>query len=158
MLADVQRRRSPLDDLLEGTTDAIIATDRRGVIVASSKLAFDRLRQNRDLPTRIAAAVRASRQSASVVRDGDRVLHLSPCAEHGVAWLIAIDGETWIEPPVRISPRQRELLALLDKGLTNAEIATALSIAAPTVKTMLERLYRRAGVSNRVELLARLRP
>lgn len=154
LLADVQRRHSPLDDLLEGTTDAILATDRRGVIVGSSKPAFDQLRTHRDLPARIATAVRATRRGASVVRDGERTMHLSPCGERGVAWLIAIDGDAWTEPPVQVTPRQRELLALLDKGLTNAEIAMALAIATPTVKTMLERLYRRAGVSNRVELLA----
>ena len=150
----MQRRRSPLDELLEGTTDVIFATDRRGVIVGSSKPAFDRLRRNRELPARIASAVRASRRGASVVRDGDHAMHLSPCSERGIAWLIAVDGGAWIEPPVHLTPRQREVLALLEKGLTNAEIATALKIAAPTVKTMLERLYRRAGVSNRVELLA----
>jgi DNA-binding NarL/FixJ family response regulator len=55
---------------------------------------------------------------------------------------------------VRVTPRQSELLTLLEKGLTNGEIAVTLSSAAPTVKTMLERLYRRASVSNRVELLA----
>jgi DNA-binding CsgD family transcriptional regulator len=154
LLADVQQRRSPLDDLLEGTTDTIFATDRRGVIVGSSKPAFDRLRHSRGLPLRIAAAVRASPRGASVVRDGDRAMHLSPCGERGIAWLIAVDGEAWIEPPVRLTPRQRELVALVDKGLTNAEIAASLTIAGPTVKTMLERLYRRAGVSNRVELLA----
>jgi DNA-binding CsgD family transcriptional regulator len=154
LLADVQRGRSPLDELLEGTTDAILAADDRGIIVGSSKPAFERLRRNRDLPARIAAAVRATRHGSPIVRDGDCVMHLSPCGERGVSWLIAIDGGEWIEPPVRLTGRQRELLALLDKGLTNAEMATALGIAAPTVKTMLERLYRRAAVSNRVELLA----
>ena len=154
LLAEVQRRRRPLDDLLEGTSDAIIATDRRGVIVASSRLAFDRLRHNRDLSARITTAVRTCRTSAAMVRDGEHALHLSRCAEPGVAWLIAIDGDTWVEPPVQLTARQRELLILVDKGLTNAEMAASLCIAAPTVKTMLERLYRRAGVSNRVELLA----
>jgi DNA-binding CsgD family transcriptional regulator len=154
LLADVQQRRSPLDELLEGTTDTIFAIDRRGVIVGSSKPAFDQLRRHRDLPAAITTAVRASRRGASVVRDGDRTMHLSPCGERGVAWLLAIDNEAWVESPVRLSPRQRELLGFLGKGLTNAEIATALRIAAPTVKTMLERLYRRAAVSNRVELLA----
>ena len=81
-------------------------------------------------------------------------MHLSPCDEPGVAWLIAFDSEAWVEPPARVTPRQRELLALLDKGLTNAEMAAALTIATPTVKTMLERLYRSAGVANRVALLA----
>jgi DNA-binding CsgD family transcriptional regulator len=154
LLADVHRRRSPLDELLEGTTDTIFATDRRGVILGSSKPGSDRLRRDRDLPARVAVAVRASRRCASVVRDGDRAMYLSPCSERGVAWLVAVDGDAWTEPPVELTPRQRELLALLDKGLTNAEIAMGLKIAAPTVKTMLERLYRRAGVSNRVELLA----
>ena len=154
LIADVQRPRSPLDVLLQGTTDAIFATDARGVVVASSKPASDRLRLHRDLPARIAAAVRGNRRRASVVREGGCTLHLSPCAESGVAWLIAIDGDSWIEPPVPLTLRQRELIALLDKGLTNAEIANALGVAAPTVKTTLERLYRRASVSNRVELLA----
>jgi len=140
--------------LLEGTTDVLFAVDGRGVIVGSSKPAFDRLRRDGDLPSRIHAAVRASGRRPSVVRDGARALHVSPCGERGVAWLIAVDGEEWIDAPVRVTARQRELLALVDKGLTNAEIAAALAIAAPTVKTMLERLYRKAGVSNRVELLA----
>ena len=140
LIADVQRTRSPLDILMQGTTDAILATDSRGVILGSSKPASDRLRLERDLPERITAAVRASRPGASVVRDGARAIYLSPCAERGVAWLIAIDGESWVEPPVRLTPRQRELLVLLDKGLINAEIAAALKLAAPTIKTMLERL------------------
>ncbi len=55
---------------------------------------------------------------------------------------------------MRLTLRQRELIALLDKGLTNAEIANALGVAAATVETTLARLYRRANVSSRVELLA----
>jgi hypothetical protein len=73
LLADVQRRRSPLDELLEGTTDTIFATDRRGRIVGSSRPAFDRLRLDRDLPARIATAVQTCRPSASVARDGAQV-------------------------------------------------------------------------------------
>jgi DNA-binding CsgD family transcriptional regulator len=155
LIADVQRTRSPLDVLLQETTDVIFATDGRGVILASSKRASDRLRLDREMPARLASAVRLSGRGASVVRgDGGQTIYLSPCAEQGVAWLIAVDGESWIEPPLRLTSRQRELLALLDKGLINAEIAAALELATPTVKTMLERLYRRANVSNRVELLA----
>jgi DNA-binding CsgD family transcriptional regulator len=66
----------------------------------------------------------------------------------------SISAANWVEPPVRLTSRQRELLALLDKRLVNSQIAAALELATPTVKTMLERLYRRANVSNRVELLA----
>ena len=42
-----------VDTLLQGTTDAIFATDDQGVVVAGFKPAFDRLRLHRDLPARI---------------------------------------------------------------------------------------------------------
>lgn len=53
-----------------------------------------------------------------------------------------------------LTARQAELLSLLEEGRTNAELAAAMGVAPATVKTMLERLYQRAGVANRVELLA----
>ena len=53
----------------------------------------------------------------------------------------------------RLTRRQSEVLELLELGLTNAQIGSRLSVSPSTVKTMLERLYRRAGVSGRVALL-----
>jgi DNA-binding CsgD family transcriptional regulator len=152
MLGEVQRARSALDELLEGTTDAIFALDARGAVVGTSRPAFELLRLDRALPDQLRDATRGRARVGSVAISG-RTLHVSPCGEPGVRWLVAVDGSA-VEAKPTLTARQRELLALLEKGLTNAEIARALGVAAPTVKTTLERLYRRAEVGNRVELLA----
>jgi DNA-binding CsgD family transcriptional regulator len=56
--------------------------------------------------------------------------------------------------PPALTARQTEVIRLLERGLTNAEIAQTLGNAPSTVKTILERLYDRTSTSNRVELLA----
>jgi len=145
-----------------GTSDeAIVALDGRGRVVDGSRRAFELLREEHDLPERLAALVRTRARDTTRVRESKRTIHLSShCADHDVAFLAVIDGSGFAESPVEITTRQRELLALLERGLTNAEIAAAMGNAASTVKKMLERLYERTGVSNRVELLAwwRARP
>jgi len=50
-----------------------------------------------------------------------------------------------------LTTRQREVLALLRQGCTTREIAAALAVAVPTVKSHLRALYRQLGASNRVE-------
>jgi DNA-binding CsgD family transcriptional regulator len=54
-----------------------------------------------------------------------------------------------------LTPRQRELIRCLARGMTNKQIARALNVSAGTVKTMLERLYCSARVSGRAALVAR---
>lgn len=56
-----------------------------------------------------------------------------------------------------ITPRQREILALLLQGLPNKVIAARLDIAEATVKMHVTALLRAHDVSSRAELLARLR-
>jgi len=50
-----------------------------------------------------------------------------------------------------LTTRQREVLVLLRRGCTTREIATALDVAVPTVKSHLRALYRQLGAANRVE-------
>ena len=50
---------------------------------------------------------------------------------------------------IKLSRRQRELLALLALGDSNCTIAEKLGIAEHTVKVHLYRLFRRLGVANR---------
>jgi DNA-binding NarL/FixJ family response regulator len=50
-----------------------------------------------------------------------------------------------------LSPRLRELLALLPLGLTNRELAARLFVSENTVKTQLRQLFVRLGVKNRVQ-------
>jgi DNA-binding NarL/FixJ family response regulator len=44
-----------------------------------------------------------------------------------------------------LAPREREVLALVAAGKTNREVATELGISGETVKTLLERSYRKLG-------------
>ena len=50
-----------------------------------------------------------------------------------------------------LSARQREILGLLERGLTNREIAGVLAISIATVKAHLANLYVALGVTNRTE-------
>ena len=52
-------------------------------------------------------------------------------------------------PSGKLSKRQRQLLILLDKGLSNRDIAESLDISEHTVKVHLWRLFRRLNVKSR---------
>jgi len=56
-----------------------------------------------------------------------------------------------------LSERELEVLTLLASGRSNAEIARDLFIAVGTVKTHTNNIYRKLGVRNRAEALARAR-
>ncbi|MEU4404885.1 response regulator transcription factor [Streptosporangium sp. NPDC023963] len=75
----------------------------------------------------------------------------------------AARGETVLSPSVAtrlvtrmraptaesLSPRETEVLSLVARGLTNAEIGRALFISETTVKTHLLRVFGKLGVSDR---------
>ncbi len=52
--------------------------------------------------------------------------------------------------PLRLSPRLRQILILIDRGLSNDEIAVQLGLSANTVKFHVRSLYARLGVHSRV--------
>jgi LuxR family maltose regulon positive regulatory protein len=53
-----------------------------------------------------------------------------------------------------ISPREQQILQLIGAGLSNREIAEKFSISASTVKTHLENIFRKLGVSSRTQAIA----
>jgi two-component system, NarL family, nitrate/nitrite response regulator NarL len=53
-----------------------------------------------------------------------------------------------------LTPREREVLALLADGLGNKQIAARLGITTNTVKTHVELLFEKLGVSSRAEAVA----
>jgi len=62
------------------------------------------------------------------------------------------DSESDTDSPVavgKLSKRQKQLLILLDKGLSNRDIAENLQISEHTVKVHLWRLFRRLNVKSR---------
>jgi DNA-binding NarL/FixJ family response regulator len=54
-------------------------------------------------------------------------------------------------PRVALSPREREVLALLTQGCDNADIARRLFVSPSTVKHHVSRVLEKIGVSNRVQ-------
>ncbi|PWR20956.1 LuxR C-terminal-related transcriptional regulator [Zavarzinia compransoris] len=67
----------------------------------------------------------------------------------------AVDADGYIvEAP---TPREIELLQLLDSGLDNSQIASRLSLSVPTVKWHLYNIYSKLGVKNRAGALAKAR-
>ena len=56
-----------------------------------------------------------------------------------------------------LAPREREVLALVAAGQTNREAAATLGISDETVKTLLERAYKKLGVRRRTEAVLEAR-
>jgi len=72
-------------------------------------------------------------------------------------------GELWFErkltdqllgqASLRLSQREMQLLTLVTQGLSNKEIAHVLELTEGTVKQYFTRLFRKCGVSDRLELV-----
>ena len=58
------------------------------------------------------------------------------------------------EPAIELSPREHDVLRGLARGLSGPQIAAELHVSPSTVKTHLQRLYERLGVSDRAAAVA----
>jgi DNA-binding NarL/FixJ family response regulator len=87
---------------------------------------------------------------------GRDVLHAIHLASRGLHVLPPIEGEPY-EPsgPELLTPRETDVLELLQAGRSNAEIAAALHVSVETVRTHARRIYRKLGVKTRRELAVR---
>ena len=54
--------------------------------------------------------------------------------------------------PDLLTPREADVLELLQQGLSNSEIAGVLHVGKETVRTHARSIYRKLGVQNRREL------
>jgi DNA-binding NarL/FixJ family response regulator len=61
------------------------------------------------------------------------------------------------EIPDALSPTEQEVALQVYAGASNEEIARARGVSAKTVGNQLESIYRKLGVSSRIELVLRLR-
>ena len=95
--------------------------------------------------------------SAAVVR-GE-----TACTPHVAAMLLrrvaqgARGRRSGDEAAGHLTAREREIVALIDMGLSNKEIATRLSIELSTVKNHVHNVLEKLGASGRLEAAARLR-
>ena len=70
-------------------------------------------------------------------------------------------GVGWAAPRAQftiaeaVSPRQREIIALVSEGLTNPQIADSIEVSVATVKAELAWLFTLLGAKRRAELPAR---
>jgi DNA-binding NarL/FixJ family response regulator len=73
----------------------------------------------------------------------------SPLAPKAAQALVAARAEQHTDP--ELTPREREVLALLADGLPNKLIARQLDISEKTVKAHLTNIFQRIGVSDRTQ-------
>lgn len=70
--------------------------------------------------------------------------------------LTALASDRGRDETARLTAREREIMALVDAGLTNREVARRLSIEISTVKNHLHNVFDKLDVSDRDAALARL--
>jgi DNA-binding NarL/FixJ family response regulator len=73
----------------------------------------------------------------------------APLAPRAASELLAERHET--RPASELTPREREVLAMVAEGLPNKLIARRLEISEKTVKAHLTRIFERIGVSDRTQ-------
>ncbi len=87
------------------------------------------------------------RETVSMIGQGERVWLLGPAAEESHTKLGALIEEA------NLTAKEREVLSLLLRRYTNAEIAEQLSLSCNTVKTHVSSILRKLALNNRQEIL-----
>ena len=64
-----------------------------------------------------------------------------------------VDADAVVVGDIKLSKRQKQLILMLDRGLSNRDVAAELNISEHTVKVHLWRLFRRLGVKSRTQTL-----
>ena len=126
---DSRRARELFSQKVLGTAPA---TEAAGVLVSTSG-------------TRVAVEL-----SAVPLKNGERVV--------GVFGLIEERSDDMhTAPPPHLTPRQVEVLRLLEQGRSTKQIAADLHLSIETVRNHIRRLFRALGVNSRLEAVAAAR-
>src|SRR5918911_2222566 len=95
-------------------------------------------------------------------RDIINAIHLASRGMHVLPRSASAGGMTerqlGLPGPDLLTPREADVLELLQEGRTNAEIAHTLSIGIETVRTHARNIYRKLGITSRRDLASLSRP
>ena len=93
-------------------------------------------------------------------RDVVNAIHLASRGMHVLPRSAASggNGDLGVKGSDLLTPREADVLELLQDGATNAQIAQALSIGLETVRTHARNIYRKLGISSRRDLARLARP
>jgi len=145
-----------IDHLMASRAEPAFLLTADARVLACSAAGQRALDGSDDLRAALGEAVHQARTQASsvLVRPLGALIHVTPCSPRGRASAyLAILSPRGDPGRDRLTARQSELIEHLREGLANAAIGDRMGLMPSTVKTMLERLYRRAGVTGRVALL-----
>ena len=126
---DSRRARELFSRKVLGTSPA---TDATGVLVSTAG-------------TRVAVEI-----SAVPLLNGDRVVGVFGLFEGHL-------NDRPEAPPPQLTPRQVDVLRLLEQGRSTKQIAAELHLSTETVRNHIRRLFRSLGVNSRLEAVAAAR-
>jgi DNA-binding CsgD family transcriptional regulator len=147
---------------------ALAAGDAERAIELFERVFADREAERLVWATEVATDhIGAARALLLARRDADAGLHADEAARGLARWegwrvesLEALErrlGRRGAEPaggPVELTPREREVLALVAEGLTNAELAERLYISPRTAGVHVSNILAKLGMSSRTEAAA----
>jgi DNA-binding NarL/FixJ family response regulator len=143
----------PIADAVARHTESLLADDGEGLLAASADY--------RALGDRVAAADAAAQAAVAFSRNQQRKRSLNAAA---LAQQLATDCGGLCTPALRnpvggqpLTGRQREIIELVARGLSNKEIAERLVTSVRTVEGHVYRAYQRLGAGSREELVEILR-
>jgi DNA-binding NarL/FixJ family response regulator len=93
-------------------------------------------------------------EASSLYNNGLRGGVVSPATVAATMRAMTTDGAYKFDPDrprPNLTLREKEVLRLVCDGLTNAEIATTLTVSRETIKSELKRIFRKIGVANRTQ-------
>lgn len=169
-----EARARRLDDLVAAASYADLRAWMDRTLAAAglvprplTGVGWDQLTPTQEVVARLAATGLSNAEIAAVLVVSPRTVedHVAAVlARLGVASRIGLITGGAAATSVRLSPaagtlltpRQREVAALLATGAANADIATALGITRKAVEAHLAGIYRRLEVGNRAAAVARL--
>jgi two-component system nitrate/nitrite response regulator NarL len=117
--------------------------------LTDSELVYDMLARGAAGYIDKASSSQAICDAIAAVGRGEMVL--SPTVEGGVLRQIRLRAA---QPAIMLSPREREVLRLVAEGHSASEIAGRLFIEPSTVKSHLQNIYKKLGVSERAAAVA----